>query len=285
MLTYITRRTIYSIPVMLDRVVPRCSGSCAPRSTRAAGSARARTSPRSAGAATSSASNQPIITQWSAWLGDALHGDFGTSERTNDSVCSMMQPRDVATIQLIVLGHRSSRRSSSIAHRRLLGGPAVLGRRLHVHRPVVPRLAMPPFWFGLLAIEFLGRRPKTWFHLDQPLLYFVGLHSQRPVGLQPRLRPTSRVAGADADRADHRGVEPVPARVDARRDERRLHPHRAGQGRAAAQGRSCKHAFRNALIPLVTVMALDTACLVRWADHHRADLLDPGHGPAASSTR
>ena len=41
-----------------------------------------------------------------------------------------------------------------------------------------------------------------------------------------------------------------------------------------------KHAFRNALIPLVTVIALDTAFLVRRPDHHRADLLDLRDGPA-----
>ena len=41
---------------------------------------------------------------------------------------------------------------------------------------------MPPFWFGLLAIQFLAVGPKEWFHLDQPIFYFVGLHSGGQTG-------------------------------------------------------------------------------------------------------
>ena len=77
---------------------------------------------------------------------------------------------------------------------------------------------------------------RTWFNLEEPLFYFVGLHSPGQSGFNldyvrhlvlPVLTLTVQIIGV---------VEPLPAGVDARRDERRLHPHRPGQGRAAAQG-------------------------------------------------
>ena len=240
MLTYITRRTLYSIPVMLDRVVPARSGSCAttfdplrqaarPRKdvSRGRSRCRERARPRRPGRRRSTAD----------WLGNAVHGDLGDERAAPTTRCrTMIQPALWYTVQLIfwgILVSAIARRSRSASTPRSSStrsattsftGLSFIG------------IAMPPFWFGLLAIQFLAVGPKTWFHLDEPLFYFVGLHSGGQTGLQPRLRPPPRAAGADADRADHRGVEPVPAGVDARRAVGRLRPHRAGQGRAAAQG-------------------------------------------------
>ncbi len=36
---------------------------------------------------------------------------------------------------------------------------------------------MPAFWFALLAIEWVVFRPKQLLHLDQPVVFSVGLHS------------------------------------------------------------------------------------------------------------
>ena len=33
-------------------------------------------------------------------------------------------------------------------------------------------LAMPPFWFGLIAIQFLAVYPGHWFHLTRPPFFF-----------------------------------------------------------------------------------------------------------------
>ena len=97
-------------------------------------------------------------------------------------------------------------------------------------------IAMPPFWFGLLAQQFLAVGPKEWFHLQQPIFYFVGLHTPGQTGFNldyarhlvlPVLTLTVQI---------DRVVEPVPTHVDARRPVERLHPHRARQGRAATAG-------------------------------------------------
>ena len=70
-------------------------------------------------------------------------------------------------------------------------------------------IAMPPFWFGLLLIEFFVVQNR-WF-------LSVGLHTGDSTALQLGLRQASRAADRDPVRADRRVVEPVPAGVDARR--------------------------------------------------------------------
>ena len=119
---------------------------------------------------------------------------------------------------------------------------------------------MPDFWFALMAIALLVTGPTVWFHLDQPIFYSIGLHTEGVTGFNLDYFRHLALPVLDADRAERRGVEPLPARVDARRAERRLRAHRAREGRAQRKV-IFKHAFRNALIPFVTVIALDTAFL------------------------
>ena len=41
-------------------------------------------------------------------------------------------------------------------------------------------LSMPPFWFGLIAIQFLSFELKTALHLKNPVFFSIGLHSPLP---------------------------------------------------------------------------------------------------------
>jgi peptide/nickel transport system permease protein len=120
-------------------------------------------------------------------------------------------------------------------------------------------LAMPPFWFGLIAIQFLAAYPREWFDLSEPPLFFTGLHSVDSSGLVDYARHLvlpvmtltvqivaswsryERASMLDALSADYVRV----ARAKG------LSPQKVVM----------KHAFRNALIPLVTVMALDIGLL------------------------
>jgi peptide/nickel transport system permease protein len=119
---------------------------------------------------------------------------------------------------------------------------------------------MPPFWFGLIAIQFLAVYPKDWFDLAHTPLYFVGLHSVEQSGFNldylrhlalPVLTLTVQIVASwsryqrasmlDALSADYvrtARAKGLPARTVI-----------------------FKHALRNALIPLVTVMALDIGLL------------------------
>ena len=89
----------------------------------------------------------------------------------------------------------------------------------------------------------------------------VGLHSRGQTGFNLDYFRHLALPVLDADRAEHRGVEPVPARVDARRAVDADYIRTARAKGVPRRKVIFKHAFRNALIPLVTVIALDTAFL------------------------
>ena len=237
MLTYITRRVLYSIPVILiASFLAVRVGARDVRSVRQLGARRARR--RVARVPGIARPRRPGLVQYGAWLERrGRTATSGRATRTNDDGHERCSAGDLVHRAADLLGHPrlgDRWRSRSGVYSAVT---AVLDRRLHVHRrSSFIGLAMPPFWFGLIAIEFFAVGPKDWFDLEQPVFYFVGLHSGGSDRLRLGLRAAPRAAGADADRADHRRVEPVPARVDARRAVRRLHPHRAGEGRPAAQG-------------------------------------------------
>jgi peptide/nickel transport system permease protein len=122
-------------------------------------------------------------------------------------------------------------------------------------------IAMPTFLFGLLAISLLVTLPVTKFHWNQPILYSVGLHSTgksgfnldylrhialpvltltvQSVAVWSRFQRASMLDVLNADYVRTARAKGVPRRKVI-----------------------FGHAFRNALIPLVTVVALDSAFLV-----------------------
>jgi peptide/nickel transport system permease protein len=120
---------------------------------------------------------------------------------------------------------------------------------------------MPDFWFALMAIALLVTGPTVWFHLDQPIFYSIGLHSEGVSGLNLdyfrhlalpvlTLTFTSVAAWSRFLRAEMLGV----LNADYVRTAR---------AKGVPQRRVVtRHAFRNALIPFLTVTALDTAFLI-----------------------
>jgi peptide/nickel transport system permease protein len=202
--------------------------------------------------------DRPVVVQFKDWLVKFSHGDLGESSRTRERVLPMLRRAMWNTLQLIIwgvlissilavgIGVFSAVRQYSIADFTFTG-LSFLG------------LAMPPFWFGLIAIQFLAVYPKEWFNLAETPLYFVGLHSVDDSGL--------------IDYARHLVLPVMTLTVQIvaswSRYERAsmLDALNADYVRAAkAKGLSpravvFKHAFRNALMPLVTVMALDIGAL------------------------
>jgi ABC-type dipeptide/oligopeptide/nickel transport system permease component len=202
--------------------------------------------------------DRPIVVQYKSWLVKFVHGDWGESSRTRERVYPMVRRAMSNTLQLIGwgvlisavlavgIGVFSAVRQYSIAD---FGFTSLsfLG------------LAMPPFWFGLIAIQFLAVYPKDWFHLSETPLFFIGLHSVEKSGV--------------VDYARHLVLPVMTLTVQIvaawSRYERAsmLDALNADYVRAAkAKGLSpsavvFKHAFRNALMPLVTVMALDIGAL------------------------
>ena len=203
--------------------------------------------------------DKPVIEQYGRFLGKFAQGDWGVSESTHESVASMIQRAMTNTLQLIIPGV-----IISVVVAICLGVYSAVkqyspGDYLFTSLAFVG-LALPPFWFGLMAIQFLAVQSKSWFHLAQTPFYFVGLHSGDGTGINadyvrhlvlPILTLTvqiiagwsrfQRASMLDVLSADY--VRTAKAKGVRRR---RVIFH---------------HAFRNALIPMVTVMALDIGAL------------------------
>ena len=204
--------------------------------------------------------DKPLVVQWWEWLKAFLRGDFGTSSRTHDPVSTMVSHALWPTMQLLffativsvilalALGTYSALKQYSPGDY-LFTGISYVG------------IAMPDFFFGLLVIALLVTGPKVWFHLNEPIFYSIGLHSAGQSGfnldyLRHLALPvlvlafTSIATWSRFHRSEMLGV---------------LNAEYVRTARAkGVPGRQVvtKHAFRNSLIPFVTVTALDTAFLV-----------------------
>jgi peptide/nickel transport system permease protein len=202
--------------------------------------------------------DRPIIVQWWDWLTSFVRGDWGTSSRTGDQVLAMTGRAFGYTLQLIIwgflvaavisilIGVYSAVRQYSVGDY-VFTGLSYLG------------LAMPPFWFGLIAIQLLAVGPKKWFGLDEPLFGFIGL-GESGVGFSwgyvkylvlPVLTLTVQII-ASWSRYQRASMLDVLGSDYVRTAKAKGLPRRKVV---------FKHAFRNALIPLVTVMAIDAGAL------------------------
>ncbi len=258
MLTYITRRILYSIPVILVAtflvffMVRATFDPCA----------RARSSKDKTAVERCREQydlNEPVIVQYGRWVGNAVQGDLGESERTNDDVSSMVRTALWYTIQLIfwgilvsailsiALGVYSAVKQYSVGDY-VFTGLSYLG------------LALPPFVFGILAIQLLAVGPTEWFNLNKPFLYFVGLHEGGGTGFNldyaqhlvlPVLTLTIQII-AEWSRFQRAAMLDVMGADYVRTARAKGVPRRKVV---------THHALRNALIPLVTVMAIDIGAL------------------------
>ena len=109
-----------------------------------------------------------MVTQYGSWLGNAVHGDFGQSEVTREDVTKTIRRGMGNTLQLILIGaavscmlalaigvYSAVRQYSTLDY--MFTGLSYIG------------VAMPPFWFGLIAIQF--------FAVQHHWLLSLGLHT------------------------------------------------------------------------------------------------------------
>jgi peptide/nickel transport system permease protein len=259
-LTYIVRRIVYSVPVLLIASLLVFWGI----RTTYDPTAKFRTSRDAARVIAQKRHelglDRPILSQWWTWLTHALRGNLGISDRTNDRVWSMLTHAMWPSLQLmfwgiafalllaIAVGVYSAVKQYSIGDYAFTG-LSYIG------------IAMPTFLFGLLAISLLVTLPVTKFHWSQPILFSVGLHS-------------TGKSGFNVDYLRHIALPVLTLTVQSvavwSRFERAsmldvLNADFVRTARAKGVPRRkviFGHAFRNALIPLVTVVALDSAFLI-----------------------
>src|SRR4051812_14852625 len=201
----------------------------------------------------------PVLKQYWHWFSKFVRGDMGRSFITGHEVRTDLANAFKNTLQLIVWG---------------VGVAALLAIGIGVYSAVrqysaldytftglsFVGLSMPPFWFGLVAIQFFTITLRSWMGSKNPLFFSINLHS------------TSR-GGFDVDYMRHLFLPVLTLTVQIVAQWSRyqrssmLDVMSSDYIRTArAKGLSprkviFKHGLRNALIPLVTVMAVDIGAL------------------------
>lgn len=212
--------------------------------------------------------NDPVPVQYGNWLKEFVQGDWGESARTREPVSDMTKRALWNTVQLIFFG--------IIVSATLAVAIGVFGA---VKQYSIPdylltglsyiAIAMPPFWFGLLAINLLAFRfpewasDKSWARnlgWDKRQVDFVGLHAARRSGFNqdylrhlvlPVMTLSVQIVGAWS-RYQRSAMLDVLSADYIRTARAKGVPRRKV---------IFKHGVRNALIPLVTVMAIDIGLL------------------------
>lgn len=203
--------------------------------------------------------DDPIVVQYGDWLFKFVQGDWGESESKREDVTSIIWRGFGNTVQLIFWGILFSTAAAVSVGVYSAVKQYSVGDYMFTGASFVG-LALPPFVFGLLAIQFLAVGPYEWFNMDDPPLYFIGLHS---VG----------ESGVNLDYARHLILPVLTLTVQIIASWSRfqrasmlevLHSDYIRTARAKGVPRRrviYRHALRNALIPLVTVMAIDIGLL------------------------
>jgi peptide/nickel transport system permease protein len=180
--------------------------------------------------------NDPLPVQYVRWLGSALHGDFGRSLLTNTSVSHEIFDRFPSTLQLalaamvisVVLGLPLGMMAAMTKRARLDSGVMMLA---------LVGLSSPTFWLGTLLSLFFGIK-LGWF----PILGGAGLKSL--------VLPAFTL-----------GIVNVAIMARLTRSSMLDVLHQEYMQTARAKGLRertviVRHAFRNSLIPVLTVLGI-----------------------------
>ncbi|KJL24446.1 Dipeptide transport system permease protein DppB [Microbacterium oxydans] len=258
MITFITRRVLYSVPVIL---VASFILFWAVRATfdPLAKLRQAHDPSVIAREVERLGLDRSIPEQYFLWLRAMVTGDWGVSTRTGTPVLPLIGEALWPTLQLAFWGLLvailiaggvsvySAVRQYSLGDN-LLTGASYIG------------IAMPAFWFGLILIQTLAVWPKEQFGLSEPPLFFIGLNSPGETGVLDYIRhlvlPVAALMIALVASWSRFGRA---AMLDA------LSSDYVRTARAKGVPRRqviWKHAVRNSMAPFVTVVALDAAILI-----------------------
>lgn len=186
--------------------------------------------------------DRPLLVQYGGFLLRVLRGDLGESFRTNRGVWEMIRSRAPATVELAVAGL-----GVAVALGIVLGVTAALRRDSWVDAGVmafsVAGLSMPPFWLGIVLILIFGFL-LAWL----PILHEPGWRGL----VLPAVALGVRAAAVIARLTRSSLVEIL--NLDYIRTARAK-----GLTRMTVVSR---HALRNALIPVVTVVGLQFGSLL-----------------------
>lgn len=258
MITFITRRVLYSVPVIL---VASFILFWAVRATfdPLAKLRQAHDPSVIAREVERLGLDRSIPEQYFLWLRAMVTGDWGVSTRTGTPVLPLIGEALWPTLQLAFWGLLvailiaggisvySAVRQYSLGDN-LLTGASYIG------------IAMPAFWFGLILIQTFAVWPKEQFGLSEPPLFFIGLNSPGQTGVLDYIRhlvlPVAALMIALVASWSRFGRA---AMLDALSSEYVRTARAKGVPRRQV---IWKHAVRNSMAPFVTVVALDAAILI-----------------------
>jgi peptide/nickel transport system permease protein len=253
MATVVVRRLLQLIPVMLLAttlvfvMVRLAPGDPALQQLGARGS---RDPARVAALRAKLGLDQPIPLQYLIWLRHAVTGDLGTSVKSNEQVLDLIKPKLVATLELIV-----GALLVAVAIALLLGTVAAVGVGSWIDQAtrvfVVTGLAIPTYWLGLIFILVFAVSLK-WF----PVSGYVPLTEDPLQNLKHLALPALSLALFEAaffTRFLRAGL------LDTLQQDYIRTAHAKGLARWSVVSR---HALKNALIPMVTVLGLELGTLV-----------------------
>lgn len=203
-----------------------------------------------------------IAEQYGVWLKDFVHGRLGHSNVSGRAVSADLRTAFGKTMQLIVWGvllsaivavaigvYSAVRQYSALDY--TFTGLSFVG------------LSMPPFWFGLIAIQLFAYSIPKWLPHSlgggHPVFCTIGLHGGCGSGFADYLRhlalPVATLTVqiiAEWSRYQRSSMLDVMSSDYIRTARAKGLPRRKVV---------FKHGLRNALIPLVTVMAIDIGAL------------------------
>jgi peptide/nickel transport system permease protein len=202
--------------------------------------------------------NDPLTTQYKNWASKFVKGDWGESFISRRDVSDIIRTSLWNTLQLIVwavilciitsvlIGVVSAvKQYSALDYTFTIG--AFIG------------FSIPTFFFGLLAIHFLTTELRNWMGWSDPLFFSVGIHSAGKTGFVDYLRHAALPVLTLS-------VQLVASwsryQRSAMLDVLGADYIRTARAKGVPRRRVIfKHALRNALIPLTTVMAVDIGAL------------------------
>lgn len=188
--------------------------------------------------------NDPIPVQYGAWMWQVLQGDFGISLRTDTPVTTLIAQKLPVTIQLATM---------AMIVAVLIGVPAGILSAVKKGTPTdffanvvaLSGLSIPNFWLGILLI-FLISVKLNWL----PASGYVPLSEDFWLSVKTMLMPAV-VLGTGLAAALMRHTRSAMIGV-LQADYVRTARAKGLRQRAVVY----KHAFRNALIPIVTLLTL-----------------------------
>ena len=197
---------------------------------------------------------EPIHTQYLRWIKQVFSGDLGESAISGTPVTSELTSRLPITAELLII---------TMLVTMAIGIPAGIISALYrnsvtdyvVRVAATMGLSVPVFWVATLVLDL----PNRWWGYSPSLIHTIGFFED-PWGNLRQFVPPAMIMGAAASSGIMRLTRSTLLEV-LRQDYIRTARSKGLRERAVVW----RHALRNALVPVVTVLGLQIAALLGGA--------------------